>query len=475
MRKKIIAAGVLLVLLGFPAAAQEEDKVTISGDFTAIYTLGNATEDQKIDDSTLGAYYLKKNGYYTAANLYATLRPLPWLEGYFKVYAIHRPGSFYQPLQMESMGARAFDTPGGFTLDAVYGKANILDALELDTGLDLYVKGGKYKAQPSQFGIISKYKTEQVLYMMNTKTDFTYELEVGMPEPVKWSLSGAINYLLTESVSRLYDEDGGIGKHGWEDLGKYAPQFLITAKLLDLNGINAELLYGQNVSNIYSGHSAGLSANYKVDINDDLTIPIGVQFAFHEKNIDLLGQTASATEVALSGSNTGTVDFRESMAAALGIGVRYNADPLNVDFNVAGTFANIKHIYRNDLSVIKLSADAMLTFQNKYFLGGGVILGSLLDATWETTEKAQAESGEQYYNHTFTLQENMGYEIYGGVNLGNTSKLVIGFNQNKGISMNNMLETRHEAQMKYKQKDSSWSQDNLAEAGGLYFKLFFKF
>jgi len=41
--------------------------------------------------------------------------------------------------------------------------------------------------------------------------------------------------------------------------------------------------------------------------------------------------------------------------------------------------------------------------------------------------------------------------------------------------MNNMLESRHEGQMKFKQADTNWAQDQLAEAGGLYCKFFFKF
>ena len=483
MHKKIITIALLLALCGFQAVAQDEDKVAISGDLTTIFTLGNAAEDQKIDDPTaVGAYFnsptdkTRKNGYYIAANLYATLRPFPWLEGYFKLYAIQRPGSFYHPLQMENMGAKSFTAGYVDTLvvDAVYGRASVFEAIDLDLPVNLFLKGGKYKAQASQYGIISKYRTEQVLYMMNTKTDFTYELEVGMVEPVKWSLSAATNYLLSESVNRLYDIDGGMSKHGNEVLNEYAPQFLIGVRAQNLlDAANVELLYGQNVSNIYSGHAAGFSANYKVDINDGLSIPIGLSFAFHEKNIDLLGQAA----VVPSASTTvTTIDFRESMGIALGTGVRFKTDLFNVDFNLAGAFNNIKHIYRNDLNIIKLSTDTMFTWDGKFFVGGGAIFGTLADAKWETTDEAMANQGESFFSHVFTLAENVGFEVYGGINLSPASKFVIGFNQNKGISLNNMLEARHEAQMKYKQVDSSWSQSmGLAEAGGLYLKFFFRF
>jgi hypothetical protein len=484
MLKKVIGACLLLAVMCFQAAAQEDDakKVTISGDLLTIYTLGNADEEQRIDTvpETAGAFFsnpytgTRKNGFYTAANLYATIKPVEWLEGYFKLYAIHRPGSFYMPLQMENMGREDFSA---VKLDAVYGKASVLDAVGLNTPLYLSLKGGRYKAQAAQYGIISKYKTEQVLYMMNTKTDLTYEMEIGVKEPFKLGFSGATNYLFDQSVQRLYDEDG-MFSHGNDVLNEYAPQFLLALRFTDfspsdlLTKINAELLYGQNVSNIYSGNAIGASAGLVLQLSDGISVPIGLQFGYFEKNIDLLGQ-ASLTPMTTSPAAGGgtTTDFRESSAFALGAGLRYKADILNVDFNLAGSFNSIKHFYRTDLSIIKMSADVMVTVFDNYFIGGGLIMGSLSEAEWKTRDGITDDD----YSHIFKPEENIGYEIYGGVNLGNTSKFVIGFNQNKGISMNNMLEAKHEGQIKFKQADSSWGTDQLAEAGGLYFKFFFKF
>jgi hypothetical protein len=476
MYKSILIAGLLLAFLGFQAAAQSADaeRAVISGDLTTIYTLGNASKEQKIDDANAtGAYFndpvtgTRKNGFYTAANLYATFRPLDWFESYFKLYAISRPGSFYMPLQMENMGKQDF----ALTLDAVYAKANLFGALNLGLPVDLFVKGGKYKAQAAQYGIISKYKTEQVLYMMNTKTDFTYELGISMNDPVKLIASFAANYLFDESVQRLYDEDGGLGNHGDQVLNEYAPQFLFGIRIWDLNNISAELLYGQNVSNIYSGNAAGFSAKYLVNINDNMSVPIGLQFGLYEKNIDLLGQAAVPTPI-YTGGNT-TVDFRLSWAAALGAGLQMSTDSIDLEFNIAGAMNSIKHIYRNDINVIKTSVDAMVTIKNNYFIGGGLILGTLTDVEWKTNEDSRDK--ESYYTHTFTLEENMGFEAYAGINLSRYGKVVVGFNQNKGLSLNNMLEAKHEGQMKYKQEGSNWAQDKLAQAGGLYFKLFFRF
>jgi len=484
MLKKTIVACLLLAVLCFQAVAQEGDtkKVIISGDLTTIYTLGNAdSETQRIDTvpDTAGAYFsnpytgTRKNGFYTAANLYVTIKPLEWLEGYFKVYGIHRPGSFYFPLQMENMGREDFSS---IKFDAVYGKASVFDAVGLNLPVYLSLKGGKYKAQAAQYGIVSKYKTEQVLYMMNTKTDFTYEGEFGLKEPVKIGFSGAVNYLFNQSVQRLYDEDGSF-QHGNDVLNEYAPQFLLALRFtdfapIDLLKLNIEVLYGQNVSNIYSGHAIGASAGVALNISDSISVPIGVQFGYFEKNIDLLGEAAltpMTTSPAAGGFST--TDFRESWAVAFGAGLRFNQDIVGVDFNVAGAFNSVKHFYREDLSIFKLSVDAMVTFVDKYFVGGGLIMGTLSEVEWKTKQGVTDDN----YAHVFKFTENLGYEVYGGINLGNTSKFIIGFNQNKGLSLNNMLEAKHEGQIKFKQADSSWGEDQLAEAGGLYFKFFFKF
>ena len=479
MPRKIIITAFLMLFFVFQVFAMDSntEKVVISGDLTTIYTLGNAHSiDQRIDTepTTVGAFFnnpftgTRKNGFYTAANLHASFKPFDWFEGYLKVYGVHRPGSFYLPLQMENLNRNDFSP----SLDVIFGRVNIFNMLDIDLPVDLFLKAGKYKAQAAQYGIISKYKTEQVLFMMNTKTDFTYELEVLLNEPLKFGFFAATNYLFNQSVQRYYDEDGAL-KHGNIVLNEFAPQFLLGLRLLDFNNINAELLYGQNVSNIYSGHAIGFSGRMRFDIEDNFSIPLGLSFAFHEKNIDLLGQAAIAEDLKWPNatSTLTTMDFRESFGVALGTGVRYKADVFNAEFNLAGSYNLIKHYYRNDLSVIKLSLDTMFTFMNHYFVGGGLIFGSLTNAEWYTRDGITDDD----YNHTFAPSENFGYELYAGLNFSNIGKFVIGFNQNRGISLNNMLEARHEGQIKFKQIDSNWGTDQLAEAGGLYIKFVFSF
>lgn len=477
MLKRIICVGFILTAFVFMAAAQDInlDRWVFSGDLTTIYTLGNASDDQRIDTdtATVGAFFnspttgTRKNGYYTAANLIATFRPESWIEGYFKLYAVHRPGSFYMPLQMENLNRNDLS----LSLDSVFGRVSVFDALNLELPVELFLKAGKYKAQASQYGVISKYKTEQVLFMMNTKTDFTYEIGVAVESPVNLSFSAATNYLLHQSVQRTYDEDGAF-KHGNFVLNQYAPQFILAARLHDFNSLDAEILYGQNVSNIYSGHAIGASARYVLDISDEMSVPIGFSFAFHEKNIDILGQAAIAEDLRWPNATTTltTNDFRASVGAALGAGLRYKTDLFNLDANIAGSFYYIKHYYRNDLPIFKLSVDSMFTM-DRYFAGAGLIFGNLINSQWKTRDGISDED----YDHTFGLLENFGYEIYAGFNIGSNSRFVIGFNQNRGISLNNMLEARHEGQMKYKQAGTNWAQDQLAEAGGLYIKFFFRY
>jgi hypothetical protein len=205
-----------------------------------------------------------------------------------------------------------------------------------------------------------------------------------------------------------------------------------------------------------------------------MSLPIGLSAAFHQRNIDLLGHAAIAEQLAwASVSSTGsltTMSFRETFAAALGVGFRWRHDVVNLDFNVAGSFNLINHIYRDPLHIVKLSADTMVTFLGNYFVGCGIIIGSLLESQWVSKEDAPED-----FDHTYKLAENMGFEVYAGINLGNRSNFVVGFNQNKGLSINNMLEARHEGQIKFKQIDTSWSTDSLLEAGGLYFKFQYRF
>jgi len=482
-QKTFVIAAFLFSAALFQAAAQNSDIVSLSGDFTTIYTLGNASEEMKIPDATaVGAYFssptvpAKKNGFYTVANLYTTFKPFPWLEAYFKLYAIDRPGSLYLPLELEPNAVKSL--VNDLSLDSVYGRVSVFEAINLNLPVELFLKAGRYKAQASHFGQVSKYYTEQLLYLQNTKTDLTYEIGVGFESP-NITISAATNYLLDESVQRYYDEDGMLD-HGNLVLNKYAPQIIAMAKLANMeiaekDKLSAELLYGYNVAGIYSGHSAGFSGRYTLnEVTAGLSIPIGLSFVLYEKNIDLLGRSSVLPSTA---TGKGSMDFRTSWSVGLGTGIAYSQpDLFDLDFNLAGTFNMIKHYYRTDLPVVQLSVDTLFTLKKYFFVGGGFYAGTLMDAEWKTRDETAARSKEDF-NHTFTFANNLGYEVYAGVNFGDTGgKFVVGFNQNKGLSLNHMLEAKPEGQMKYKQEGTEWNfSDKLVEAGGLYFKFLFKF
>jgi len=475
MKKRLLIVCIILTVFVFHAAAQDnEPKFTITGDLTTIYTIGNADETQKFPEPVAGAYGgdpnkpAKKNGFFTAVNLYANLHPFPWLDGYFKLYAVNRPGSVYFPLQMENTDPKDFTAD--MTFDSAYIRASVFKALNLDLPVDLFIRAGKFKSQASAFGVVSKYGTEQILYLMTIKNDFTYELGITLDSPVKLTAFAAANYRLDEATQRYYDEDG-MQDHGIPVPDKYAPQIFTGLKMQGLTfpagDLSAEILYGNNVSNIYSGNAIGFSTLFALGINENLKVPIGLLAAYYEKNIDLLANAAVVPE---KGDNT--MNFRDTFSAGLGTGLRLTADIIDLDFNLAGTYNSIKHYYRNDLSIIKLSADMLFTINQNYFIGGGIIAGTIKDENWKTRDDADNTKDE--YDHTFTLADNLGYEVYAGINLSKTGRFVIGFNQNKGLSLNNMLEAKVEGQMKYKQLDTEW-KDRLIEAGGLYFKFTAKF
>jgi hypothetical protein len=314
--------------------------------------------------------------------------------------------------------------------------------------------------------------------MLKTANTYNYEIEADYngseSNPFKVSAAFTTNYKFGEATSRLYDEDGSISKHGTAVAGEYMPAFYASLKLQDFtpvenNKISAEFLYALNgaADGINSGTSVGGDIRYTLSLNEGISIPIGVSVGWYEKNIDILGGIASIS------SDRSTVDFRDALSIGYGAGIRYAAGPLAVDANIAGAYSNIQHIYRDPLSIASLSLDMMCTYQDKVFLGAGLVAGTLFDAEWKTKDDELAQSKESY-NHTFSFANNFGYEVYAGLKFQKNCRFVIGFNQNKGLAMNRTLESRADGQYKYKQADTEGS-DGLLETGGLFVKMAFSF
>jgi hypothetical protein len=105
-------------------------------------------------------------------------------------------------------------------------------------------------------------------------------------------------------------------------------------------------------------------------------------------------------------------------------------------------------------------------FKDRYFLGGGFIAGILSELEWKTKEGVNSSADN--FTHVFTFKENMGWEVFAGLQF-NKSKFVLGYNNNRGLAMNYGIEAIKESQYKYRQSGST-SADGLLERGGAFVK-----
>ncbi|MDR1216360.1 MAG: hypothetical protein LBK25_06735 [Treponema sp.] len=480
---------VLLLMMGAMVFAQttESGGFTARGDITAVYTLGNAESSQILGSGTGdGAYETEKNGYYTSANAYLEYKPATFeqgdfLEAYLKIAATHRNGSFYEDLSVEPAGKGDFSV----SFDTYYGRVSIFDAIALNLPVKLFLKAGKYRTETAYFGRISKYETESVLYMLKTANTYNYQIEAlysgSGSNPFKLSGLFTTNYRFDEATPRLFDKDGSVSQHGSIVPEEYAPQLFASVRLEDFNlagnKLSVEADYALNGADIYSGNSVGGAFRFILNPTDKMSIPLGLSIGWFEKNIDVLAGTVGR----ITGRDT--TSMRDTFAAGVGGGLQWEINKdMSLDTNLAGAFYSINHIYRDPLSIISLSLDAQFTY-NQFVFGAGFMAGSLTDGVWQT--KADENPANDNVKKTFSFAENMGYEVYTGLKFipyeraGNKvdGKFIIGFNQNKGISINNTLESRADGQIKYRQLDVDSEVGGLRklETGGLFVKVELKF
>jgi hypothetical protein len=100
-------------------------------------------------------------------------------------------------------------------------------------------------------------------------------------------------------------------------------------------------------------------------------------------------------------------------------------------------------------------------------------MGTVNEVEWKRQDSipAAAANGpsDTFTSHVFTPTENLGFEVFGGIQF-DKSKFVIGYNLNKGLSMNSSIEAPPDAQIKYRQMDTD-AADGLFERGGVFVKL----
>jgi hypothetical protein len=233
----------------------------------------------------------------------------------------------------------------------------------------------------------------------------------------------------------------------------------------------ANLSYAYNGAGIYSGHSAGASARLDTPIIPDIfSLPVSLSFAFYEKNIDTLGSTTGTV------NEYNSTDFRNTIRAGCAAGAQYIAPspdgegagkfpPFTADLTIAGSFTHIQHIYRDPLSLLGLCVDGRFTLDDFLYIGGGLIMGTLMDAVWQTSEGVDRDD----YVFTFSPAENMGYEIYTGLNVGDIGSISLGFVNNRGLAMNYGLESIEDGLIKHKQPGTELA-DGLWETCGVYIK-----
>lgn len=475
------AAAVLCVALaavGFAAA-----QASVSEEVTAFYSYGVADETQVIDSGEPGTYEFERNGYSVNANLGFTASLVDIYDIVIKVNARNRAGSPYLPLQLASASQTGFS----LSLESAYGRINLLDGLKVASPIDVAVTGGKFAviltggkfgAGASNYSKVTRYGVESALNMVRISNDLNLGLEAALSFQAIEQMIGTEYSSLTlqfvssgrfdEGIERLYDTDGSIATHGKVVVGEYAPQLFASLKLnryvLPFGVLSAEGVYALNGAGIYSGHSYGGAVLLDTNIVPFvLTVPVGAAVAVYEKNIDALG---AQTGTGLADS---TIDFRTTLRAGLGLGIRYvDIYVKSAELHVGGSFTRIEHLYRDPISLIGLAADGRFSYRERFFVGGGAVLGTLQDVTWSTREDVPSMFDD--FSRTFTLAQNFGYEVYGGVNIGSKVSVTLGMNNNKGLAMNYGLESVKDGLIKYRQKDTA-AADRLYETFGVFMKL----
>jgi len=478
-------------------------RLVLSGEFLGIYTFGFASDDQVLGLPTdpLGSLQAPhgvfdnetngRNGHMTRMDFSMMLSPVSWADLYVQFRARSRVGNPYVPLMLSADSADDFS----LSFESAWGRVNLIDGLGLDMPLDVFVQAGLFPTAPASFQRVTRFGTENVMSRLRLANDPALQLEGvfrGLAFAEAVSLTVASSQRFNEAITPIFDGDGVGGLHGEATAEEiYALPLLVAARIRGIatpvGGLSAELVYALNADGIFSGHNFGANARFDIVPPglDDLIVPIGLAVGLTEKNMDPMARAAHGLP-ATSPSNSlflgtginndhlesylSTVSFRRSLRLGLGAGVRFRpTDTVSTEFNLGFSYSQIAHIYRETLTLNSASVDLRVTFDDRFFLGGGIFLGTLADATWRSFTCADGTNPEVGFERVFTLSENMGFEAHFGINMGQ-SRFVIGYNMNRGLSMGNGIEAMSEAQIITLQPGSSIG-DNLFQTGGLFTKL----
>lgn len=262
-----------------------------------------------------------------------------------------------------------------------------------------------------------------------------------------------------------------MGQAGQPVVGEYAPQLFARLALnnyvLPFGYVSAGAAYAYNGAGLYTGNSFGASAALTSEVlPDKLHVPVGISFVYHEKNIDPL---AGYSGISLGANTSGmreTLRIGYAAAAQLVQGAGLAGKPKTIgSLSVSGSYSSIAHLYRDPVNLMNLGIDAQYYLLPGLYLGGGFILGTLNDFTWQTREDVSSANDDFY--REYSLAENMGYEFYIGVDVMSSLRFSVGYAQLKGLSMNHGLESIQSGMVKLRQSGTSVS-DMLWETRGIY-------
>ena len=507
MKKKIL----VLTLLAFGASALyaqvgilggdgvDGPRLMLSGELLGMYTLGFAGDDQLVEVSDPMANPVGvfdninngRNGFMTRMDMGIRFLPVSWIDLYVQFRARSRPGSPYIPLTLEAAGADDF----ALSFEKAWAGINIIGGLGLDVPFDLYVRAGLMDSAPNlqmaSREMVSRFGTENVVSRVRTKNVPSVQLEGVFQVPFAESVSVvmATHQRMNEAIPPLFDVDGDVGAHGTPPHDELFALPLFAALRVrhvetGFGPLYAELVYGLNAENIFSGHNLGVRGRWDISIPgmENMTVPLGLGVSLLEKNIDPMARAAHGhdNDNALSNRpydhlnpgrnyNFATVSFRRSLRIGAGLGLRWDPAPgLSTEFNFGFSYSQIAHIYRDTLRLNSLSFDTRVTLDGNFFIGGGVFLGTLGNAEWRTSDGVDPNR-EAGFSHVFRLAENMGFEVHAGLNMGR-SRFVLGYNANRGLSMNHGIEAMSDAQIIFRQRGAAVA-DDLFETRGFFTKL----